>query len=272
MSLHEAQGIVETSKAYKDLIDNGMEQIKILEQENALYRQQQKDMDVASEEYQELEGKIRSNISTIEDMKVSQEQWNDSIIDIGISQIEKQRDALSKTNDEYERQEELQKALLNLEKARSQRKVRTYIEGQGFVYQSSEEDLREAQEALEDVVSNQLMDRLDTLIDALQESKSDSNVYDANGNLLGKSYSTPQLGTLASVLSNYEAVRNAGIDISILKDTLGKNILSTAGSKTSNASFNIGDIIVNEAKDGNELAKAIVDQFPNALLQALYKK
>lgn len=272
MSLHEAQGIVETSKAYKDLIDNGMEQIKILEQENALYRQQQKGMDVASEEYQELEGKIRSNISAIEDMKVSQEQWNDSIVDIGISQIEKQRDLLSKTNEEYERQEELQKALLNLEKARSQRKVRTYIEGQGFVYQSSEDDLREAQEALEDVISNQLMDRLDMLIDALEESKNDTNVYDANGNLLGTSYSTPQLGTLTSVLSNYEAVRNAGLDVNVLKDTLGRNILNTTGTSTSNTSFNIGDIIVNEAKDGNELAQAIVNQFPNALLQALYKK
>ena len=272
MSLHEAQGIVETSKAYKDLIDNGMEQIKILEQENVLYRQQQKGMDVASEKYQELEGKIRSNISAIEDMKVSQEQWNDSIVDIGISQIEKQRDLLSKTNEEYERQKELQKALLNLEKARTQRKVRTYVEGQGFVYQSSEDDLREAQEALEDVISNQLMDRLDMLIDALEESKNNTNVYDANGNLLGTSYSTPQLGTLTSVLSNYEAVRNAGLDINVLKDTLGRNILNTTGTSSSNTSFNIGDIIVNEAKDGNELAQAIVNQFPNALLQALYKK
>ena len=66
--------------------------------------------------------------------------------------------------------------------------------------------------------------------------------------------------------------RTNGFTTYRLKDTLGKNILSTAGSKTNNASFNIGDIIVNEAKDGNELAKAIVDQFPNALLQALYKK
>ena len=35
---------------------------------------------------------------------------------------------------------------------------------------------------------------------------------------------------------------------------------------------NIGDIIINEVKNGEQLAKTIIDQFPNALLQALYQK
>ena len=43
-------------------------------------------------------------------------------------------------------------------------------------------------------------------------------------------------------------------------------------SNNSQASINIGDIIIQEAENGNDLANAIINQLPNALLQALYKK
>jgi hypothetical protein len=136
-----------------------------------------------------------------------------------------------------------------------------------------EEEYRKAQENLEDIIKNQLMDKLDDLIDALEESKKDTNVYDSKGNLIGTQYSTPQLGNLADILSKYYTNNeNAKVDIDILKDTLGKEIVSNISPSSNQTAFNIGDIIVNEAKDGNELAQAIVNQFPNALLQALYSK
>ena len=272
MSLHAAQGVKETSEAYKNLINNGNEQIKILEDQNKQYKEMQKNMNIYSSAYQELQASINSNLSEIENIKVSQEEWNDAIIDIGINDLKKYKDSISKTNDEYDRQKALQEAILKLEKARDQKKVRTYIEGQGFVYQSDQEELKDAQENLEKVVKDQLMGKIDDLISALEESKNDTNVYDANGNLLGSVYNTPQLGTLTDILSNYYT-RGNSLDIDVLKDSLGKDILSNVDSATTNSTaLSIGDIIVNEAKDGNELAKAIVDQFPNALLQALYKK
>lgn len=272
MELHAAQGVEETSESYKGLIDNGMDQIKVLEGQIAANRELQKGLDVNSEKYQELEKEINSDTTAIEQMKVSQEKWNDSIVDLGINQIKKYRDSLSKTNDEYERQKNLQEALQRYEKAENQRTVRTYVEGKGFVYQADQDELRDAQENLENVVKDQLLGKIDNLIDALEDSKKDTNVYDANGNLLGAAYSTPELGTLTSVLANYSS-RGSQVDIAALKDSFGSNFMSSISSPNDNSTaINIGDIVINEANNGNELAQAIVEQFPNALLQAMYKK
>jgi DNA repair exonuclease SbcCD ATPase subunit len=270
MSLHEAQGFDETSDTYKELIENGNERIRILEEENRLLHEQQIGMDENSSAYQELQKQIASNNDEISKIKISQEQWNDSILDLGINNIKKYRDALSKSNDQLKRQQDLQNALLDLEKANSQRKVRTYVEGRGFVYQQSEEDLKNAQERLEEVVREQLLGKMDDLIEALEESKKDTNVYDQNGNLLGSTYNTPELGNLASILSNYYR-DNSGMQLNIdkLRDAFGEGFIATPTNQTS---FTIGDIVINEVKNGSELAKTIIDQFPNALLQALYAK
>lgn len=273
MSLHEAQGLEETSDIYKKLIQNGMDRIEILKQENKLLKAQQKGMDKNSDAYQELQKQIASNNNEISNIKVSQEQWNDSIIDIGINNLQKYRNSISKSNEQLDRQKKLQEALLELQKADSQRRIRTYVEGQGFVYQRDEDEYRKAQENLESIIKDDLLSKIDDLIEALEESKNDSNVYDKNGNLIGTKYNTPQLGSLSNILSEYYANNaNANIDVGVLKDAFGKNVLPSASSSKKNTSINIGDIIVNSAKDGNELAKAIVNQFPNALLQALYSK
>lgn len=270
MSLHEAQGFDETSDTYKELIENGNERIRILEEENRLLHEQQVGMDENSSAYQEMQKQIASNNNEISKIKISQEQWNDSILDLGINNIKKYRDALAKSNDQLKRQQDLQNALLDLEKANSQRKVRTYVEGRGFVYQQSEEDLKNAQERLEEVVREQLLGKMDDLINALEESKNDTNVYDQYGNLLGAVYNTPELGNLASLLSNYYRDNSAmQLDIDKLRDAFGADFITTPANQTS---FTIGDIVINEVKNGNELAKTIIDQFPNALLQALYAK
>ena len=275
MSLHKAQKIDESINTYTQLIENGMERINVLIETNKALKEEQKTMDKNSEEYQNIEKQIQSNLKTINGIKVSQEEWNDSILDLDIEKLQKYKDALSKNNDQYKKQKELEEAILNLEKARSQKTVRTYRENVGFVYEANEEAVKDATKSLEDVVQNQLLDRIDDLINALESSKEDTNVYDANGNLIGTKYNTPQLGNLSNVLSNYFSKNNAIIDINGLKDSLS-NSLVKAGGVVSNAqknmSLDIGSIIVNEANDGNELAKAIVGQFPNALLQALYKK
>lgn len=272
MSLHEAQGVNETSESYKELIENGMKQIEILEEENRQYKELQSGMDEMSDEYQDYQSKINSNISAIEDMKIAQEQWNDAIVDLGISHLQKYKDTLTKTNEEYERQKTLQESLQQLEKARSQRKLRTYVEGVGFVYEADQDELKTAQENLENVVKDQLLGKIDDLINALEESKKDTNVYDANGNLLGSVYNTPELGTLSSILSNYYS-NGVTLDANVLRDALGKDILGNIGTTNNkNISLDLGGITINEVKDGNDLANAIINQLPSALLQALYQK
>ena len=270
MDLHASQVTEETNDTYKDLIENGMEQIKNLETQNEKLREQQKGLDILSEKYQELESQIQSNISTINQMKVSQEQWNDSVLDLKIAQLEKYRDSLSKTNDQYQRQKELHEAIEELQKAQSQRTQRVYKEGIGFVYEADQDALKSAQENLEDVIENQLLSRIDDLIDALEEEKNNTNVYDYEGNLLGTQYSLPQLGTLTEILSSYYS-SNTVPGFSGLKGSLYDQIVAGATNNKS-MQFNFGDINLSEVNDVNTLGEAIIDLLPNAILQAMNKR
>lgn len=129
MDLHEAQGSRAESTDYQQLITNGMEQIANLEAQNVELRKQQEGLDVLSERYQELQDEINSNNEAILDMKISQEEWNDAVLDIKISELQDYADELSKINDNYQRQKDLQQAIEDLERAKTQRTQRVYREG-----------------------------------------------------------------------------------------------------------------------------------------------
>lgn len=270
MDLHASQVAEEMPEVYKDLIDNGMDQIKNLEEQNEELRKQQEGLDVLSQKYQDLEEQIQSNISTINQMKVSQEQWNDSVLDLKITQLEKYRDSLNKMNDQYERQKELQEAIEELQRVQGQRTQRVFKEGVGFVYEADQDALKEAQENLENVIEDQLLSRIDDLIEALEAEKNNTNVYDYEGNLLGTEYSLPQLGTLTEILSGYYN-SNVVPNFSGLKGSLYDQIIAGANNNNS-MQFNFGDINLSEVNDVNTLGEAIVDLLPNAILQAINKK
>ena len=274
VNLHAAQALDETAETYLKLIENGMDQIRNLEEQNERYREQQAGLDVLSEKYQDLQSNIESNNRAIMDMKVSQEEWNDAVLDLEINRLNKFKDTLTKTNDEYQRQKELQEALQNLEKARAQRTMRIYRgESQGFVYEADQEAVRNAQTELEDVIENQLLDRIDDLINAIEEQKNDTNVYDANGVLLGSTYSTPQLAAFSDILSNYYGDIGSTSPFASLKSNLYDQLTSNLGGNGSNAlNFSVGTMNINEVDNASEFAETIIDQLPNALIQALNKK
>ena len=271
MNLHDAQDIDEQADAYKNLIDNGMEQIKNIEEQNKEYRKQQEGLDVLSDKYQELQSNIESNNQAIMNMKVSQENWNDAIIELKMDSLNKMRDRLSKINEQYQRQKDLQEALEDLEKAKSQRTQRVFVQDQGFVYQADQDEIRSAQEKLESVIEDQLLDRIDDLVDALDDLKKDSNIYDAEGNLLGTEYIIPQIGTLTDLLTGYYNKQDLTPSLDDFKRSAYEQIVSAASTNNSNT-FSFGDINLSEVNDADTLAQVIVDQLPNALLQALYKK
>lgn len=273
MNLHQAQGLDEVADAYKELIENGMAQIANLEEQNRQYREQQKGLDVMSEKYQELESNIQSNISTINSMKVSQEEWNDAVLDLEINKLNKYKDALEKTNDQYQRQKELQQAIVDLEKARTQRTQRVYREGVGFTYIADQDELKKAQENLEDVVHNQLIGKIDDLIDALEDTKNDTNVYDANGNLLGTAYTLPIIDDYATLLSNSTTNSKAISDVmEAIKTGFIDQIMTSTGSIGNDYNISIGDIVLEGVETPDALAEALVANFSNALVKALYDK
>lgn len=143
----------------------------------------------------------------------------------------------------------------------------------GFVYEADQDAVLDAQRNLEDVIQNQLLGKLDDLIEALDDTKADTNVYDAFGVLLGKEYSLPDIGNYSELLSNFS--KNTDIVTSAMKDAKKaayEQILKGVNTKAVSTSFQIGDIVVQGVDNPNDLANAIFDQFPTALLQALHNK
>lgn len=141
----------------------------------------------------------------------------------------------------------------------------------GFTFEADQDELKNAQENLEEVIQKQLLSRIDDLIDALKSQKDDTNVYDAEGNLLGTQYTLPQLGTLTDVLSNYYN-KNTVPMFSGLKGSLYDQIIAGATNNQS-LQFSVnGDINLNDVNDVNTLGMAIVDLLPNAILQAINNK
>lgn len=129
-SFHDAQGTDNTESTYNDLIQNGFEQIKNLQEQNEYLKAQQSGLDVLSEKWQELQGQIDDNNDSIWDIKASQEEWNDAIADLKIEQLQKQRDELEKTNEALEKKKEMEDALEELERAKTQRTKLIYREGE----------------------------------------------------------------------------------------------------------------------------------------------
>lgn len=137
----------------------------------------------------------------------------------------------------------------------------------GFTYQADQDALKDAQENLEDIIKDELLNKIDDLIDALEEKKGDYNIYDAEGNLIGTQYEIPQLGSLNEILSEYKK------DIvpepfSGLTSSLYDQIMSTISNANTTNQFNFGDINLNEINDVDTLGRAIIDLLPNAILQA----
>lgn len=87
-----------------------------------------------------------------------------------ISNLQEQKDALSQINDEREKELNLIKAKQALENARKEKK-RVYRAGVGFVMQSNEESIAEAQKNLENLNTQKRQESLQMQIDALQMQK-----------------------------------------------------------------------------------------------------
>ena len=270
MALHEAQGSDATDSDYESLIKNGMQQIQNLEAQNDEYRKQQQGLDVLSEKYQELQDNIDKNEKAILDMKTAQEEWNDSVIDNRIKEIQDYPEELQKSNDKLQRQKELQQAIEDLERAKTQRNKRVFRGESGFVYEADQDAIRSAQEKFDQTIHDETINKLDDIIDALEDFKDDSNVYDAMGNLLGKEYTLPDILDYSDLLSLSSGNNIISEAMKAAKDAAYQQVMSSVKNTANNVS--IGDITVQGVDDANGLAEAIVDQLGNAVLKEMYNR
>lgn len=89
--------------------------------------------------------------------------------------LEDQVTALEKTNEARNTELELQKSLYNLEKLRNQKTEKVYHEGQGWVYESNVDDVKNAQKEYDDAVYNKQVTGLN-----LQIKEYDENIKKLN--------------------------------------------------------------------------------------------
>ena len=297
ISLHEAQGTDSTEKEYQDMIANGMKQIDNYEAQNDELERQQQGLDKASDRWRELQDSIDGNNQSIMDMKSNQEQWNDTIADLKIDALEKQREELEKENDVYQRQLDLQQAIEDLEKAKNQRKL-VFRNGSGFVYEADEESIRNAQNRVDDLRHQEVINGIDDAIDAIEDNKENDNIYDSQGNLLvsvagtqayasggvntkaglyqmdGTSQSAEVVFNASDASKLYDLVHNTADLSSFITDSLinsgASNLIPGVGLvDNSRIVLSIGDIVLEGVQNADDLSKQIISKLPNALLQKM---
>ena len=255
-SLNDAQNVARSVKQYRTLISNGMEQIENLEMQNEELKKQMEGLDILSEKYIELNAQLNDNQEAIMSVKQSQEQWNDAIIDLKIDELQKQ-------NDEFKQRLEIMDAIQEVEDAQ-QRRVSIYREGQGFVYEADQRELKDAQDNLEEAVN-------DLIINQLEATKELSNIYDSVGN---------QLVEVKDMLSGIDFTKyyssvSAGVeDSTLLKDALSAidaaSIISNLATK--DVSIDLSGMTLNNVNSVEELVDAIINQLPGYILQELHSK
>lgn len=110
-------------------------------------------------------------IKNLEDLKDAQDEaYQDQI-----EGLEDQKDKLEEINDEQERALELAKLQDDLARARANKTVRKYVEGEGYIWTVDEDAIRDAEEALSDQqrewAQEDANDALDDQIDKIKEEQ-----------------------------------------------------------------------------------------------------
>lgn len=92
------------------------------------------------------------------------------IYELQIKNLEEQKSAMENLNSQREYENKLIEARNKLENAQNE-KTAVYREGVGFVYEADQESILQAQEELEEVENERVIDRLDMMITELQSQK-----------------------------------------------------------------------------------------------------
>lgn len=277
MDFHEAQGEKLTDKEYIGLIAEGDKQLENLQKQRSEIAKLLAGTERGSELWKEYSKQLDDVDSAILDIKTNQEEWNDSLIDLEIDKLKEQRDLLEEQNDKYEKRLALEKAMQELERAKTQRNKLVYREGQGFVYEADQKAIMDAQEELDDQRHQEMLDKIDEAIDALEDSKRVDNLYDYFANRIPGKVPGANLPDAALQQSVARAVT------SVVADTLRNDIATQQAQMRSmldslrmqQVSAGIGTISISAinlygVQDVDGLAQGIANELPILLSQKLY--
>lgn len=223
--------------------------IQAIEKQNELLQEQ---LDILNETKEKLEDSISAASNIVQnqiDVLTEQKEATEEYWDAQIEAINEQKEALTKANEEIEHQLALEKAQYELEKAQSQKTTKVYREGQGFVYESDQEAVRDAQEALDEEVYNNQIYKLEVELDALEKAKEEATksienqinsleLYKERIDSIASSYEQMlQLQTLISMFGADAEEKLMNGDLSIIDDM--KNLYNETTSQANSLQLQI---------------------------------
>ena len=229
--------------------------------------------------------------------KAEQEELVNSLYDEQKNRINKMKEALQKANEEQDKRLQLEKAQYNLLKAQNQRTQKVF-NGKEFVYQADEDAIKSAQEELDKLEFDSLIDALDYLADTIiEQAKKENNIYDVNGNRIKTNWDAmSEAGRFSEVSNNLTdpVLTEKGYDVDKLisaetLESMWKNAennfnnliykmpdyskLSELVSKPTEQklTISIGDINLSNVNNAEDLARDIVNRLPNTVSQYIRK-
>lgn len=229
--------------------------------------------------------------------KAEQEELVNSLYDEQKNRINKMKEALQKANEEQDKRLQLEKAQYNLLKAQNQRTQKVF-NGKEFVYQADEDAIKSAQEELDKLEFDSLIDALDYLADTIiEQAKKENNLYDGNGNRIKTNWEAmSEAGRFSEVSNNLTdpVLTEKGYDVDKLisaetLESMWKNAennfnnliykmpdyskLSELVSKPTEQklTISIGDINLSNVNNAEDLARDIVNRLPNTVSQYIRK-
>ena len=189
IDLNKIQGYAISDMEYETYINEGTKGIRLY-QEKYQEALEQFNKNLQSGVYEDNEELYLKDKANIEALKTSiyeemsdQESMLDEVFQLRIDALTEEKEALQKLYDLQQRRYKLEEAQYNLEKAKQ--RTNLVYNGTEFVYQADTNALKEAEKALEEAKYNELINKIDDWIQAMEDAKEDFNLYDADGNPLG---------------------------------------------------------------------------------------
>lgn len=189
MDLNKTQGYTISDTEYKNYIGEVSEGIKLYEEKykEALEQFNKNLQSGVYKDNEELYLKDKANIealkTSIYDAYAENESMLDEILQLRIDALTEEKEAIQKLYDLQQRRYKLEEAQYNLEKAKQ--RTNLVYNGDEFIYKADTDELKAAEKALQEAKYNELINKIDDWIQAMEDAKEDFNLYDADGNPLG---------------------------------------------------------------------------------------
>ena len=176
------KGGIQAQKAFKDATEDATDALEKEKKALEDLRNQYDELHDAIIWYydQQIE-KIDDKIEAIQDENEALEKQLENMDDIlaaiennydaEIQLIQDKIDALQDENDEEERALALEEAKRKLQEAKSRKTLQVYEKGKGFVYTVDSKAIKEAEEELEDLQNDAIIEELEKQIEKLEEAK-----------------------------------------------------------------------------------------------------